>query len=87
MRNVVITTLTITVMALSFNANARFSIKQEYKAMKDCVQSPWFFDRKVAICACAIEKNAYSYDSSYEKNESKYLDELEKNIKRCKKYG
>jgi hypothetical protein len=62
-------------------------LEKEYKLMKDCIQDTWFFDRKVSICACAIEENAYSYDGTYEKNKSKFLDELEKDIERCKKYN
>jgi hypothetical protein len=86
MRNVIITALAATIITVSFNANARFSLEKEYKVMKDCVQNPWFFDRKVKICACAIGENKYSYDSAYEKNKSRFIDALEKNIDICKKY-
>jgi hypothetical protein len=84
MRNVVITTLTITVMTLSFNANARFSIKLEYELMKSCIQEPWI-NESTETCSCAIKKSNYSYsnDRSFKKDESGFMDTLEKNIERC----
>jgi hypothetical protein len=85
MRNVVITTLTITVMTLSFNANARFSIELEYELMQRCIQKPWTIDESAEICACAIRKSNYEYssDGSFYNNESGFMDKLEKNIDQC----
>jgi hypothetical protein len=88
MRNVIITALATTIIAVSFNANARFSIKIEYELMQKCVQDPWFFDRKVEICACAMEysgKKGYSKNKLSEQSQKKFIKSLKKNIERCKR--
>jgi hypothetical protein len=86
MRNVIITALISTIITVSFNANARFSIKLEHELMQECIQNPWFFDIKVKICACAIRKsndNGYYGDSYFRDNESGFMKGFEKNIKWC----
>jgi hypothetical protein len=86
MRNVIITALISTIITVSFNANARFSIKLEYELMQKCIQKPWTFDKLSAICACAIRKsndNGYSNDSSFRANESGFMKGFEKNTKWC----
>jgi hypothetical protein len=83
MRNIIITTLATTVMAFSFNANARFSVELEYAVMKYCVDKP----ENASICTCAIVRsnnNGYPRDNYFYNNELEFVNELEKNVQLCK---
>jgi hypothetical protein len=85
MRNVIITTLITTVMAVSFNANARFSVKLEYELMRECV-GYFKSSKKINICSCAIDKSNYRYpdDSSYHNNDKGFDNVLKENVEICK---
>jgi hypothetical protein len=86
MRNVIITALATTIIAVSFNANARFSVRLDYELMKGCV-GYFKTNKQINICACAIEKSNYKYfnDSSYRNDDEGFDRTLDENIERCKR--
>jgi hypothetical protein len=88
MRNIIITTLATTIIAVSFNANARFSKKLEYKVIKNCIHNTWSSDDTLKTCTCALKKsnnNGYYRNGSFQHDETGFFDEYEKNIKICRK--
>jgi hypothetical protein len=86
MRNIIITTLATTIIAVSFNANSQFSVRLDYELMKGCV-GYFKTNKQINICACAIEKSNYKYfnDSSYRNDDEGFDRTLDENIERCKR--